>query len=222
MTTVPTDAISRGRGRPRKFGASEAELRRRILEAAQRLFRTRGVAGVSVRRIAAEVGIAPMTLYGYFGSKNEVLRGVWREFFDEVFTEMDRALGSEQPAATRLRRAAWLYLDYWLRHPDRYRLVFLNEDRVRPGERYYAREEATTRRIRVLREVVAQAQAEGTAMAGDPRLLTDTLLCALHGIAHSAITIGEHPWPPGRALFDTAIRIVLEDGLGHNFEEGLS
>jgi len=62
-----TDAVPRGPGRPRLFTEDE------ILEVAEQLLAESGVGAVSVRRIAEELGCAPMTLYTTFASKRALL-----------------------------------------------------------------------------------------------------------------------------------------------------
>lgn len=52
----------------------KAETRERILEAAERAFRTHGYAGVGVDGLAAEAGITSGAFYGHFRSKAEVFR----------------------------------------------------------------------------------------------------------------------------------------------------
>lgn len=52
---------------------STLDLRRHIIEAAERLVRQRGVVGITVREIAREAGIADGTLYNHFLDKEEVL-----------------------------------------------------------------------------------------------------------------------------------------------------
>src|ERR671934_914765 len=54
-----------------------AATRRAILEAAERLFGQRGYVRTSVAEIAAEAGVALKTVYAVFGTKAEVLRGLW-------------------------------------------------------------------------------------------------------------------------------------------------
>jgi AcrR family transcriptional regulator len=54
-----------------------AATRQAILEAAERLFAERGYVGTSVAEIAEEARVALKTVYAVFGTKAEVLRGLW-------------------------------------------------------------------------------------------------------------------------------------------------
>ena len=54
-----------------------AATRQAILETAERLFAKRGYVGTSVAEIAKEAGVALKTVYAVFGTKAEVLRGLW-------------------------------------------------------------------------------------------------------------------------------------------------
>lgn len=69
--------------RPRKSDA-----RQRILETAERLFYAEGVRGVGIDRIIAEAGVAKMSLYNHFASKDDLILEVLRyreEQFDQMF-----------------------------------------------------------------------------------------------------------------------------------------
>ena len=50
-----------------------ADVREQILDTAAELFYREGVRGVGVDRIAAESGVAKMTLYYHFGSKDDLV-----------------------------------------------------------------------------------------------------------------------------------------------------
>ncbi|GEL19578.1 TetR/AcrR family transcriptional regulator [Pseudonocardia asaccharolytica] len=52
------------------------DTRRRILEAATRLFVANGYAGTTVSAVAAEAGVVPETIYGTLGGKRGLLEGV--------------------------------------------------------------------------------------------------------------------------------------------------
>lgn len=53
-----------------------ANTRRRIVEAAHRLFLERGYAGTTVAAVAAEADVSPETIYGSLGGKRGLLEGV--------------------------------------------------------------------------------------------------------------------------------------------------
>ncbi|MGQ0573899.1 MAG: TetR family transcriptional regulator [Pseudonocardia sp.] len=52
------------------------DTRRRILDAATRLFLANGYAGTTVAAVAAEAGVVPETIYGTLGGKKGLLEGV--------------------------------------------------------------------------------------------------------------------------------------------------
>lgn len=79
---------------------SQSEERRRniqnVIETSLELFLNNGIAQTSINRIAREVGLAPMSIYRYFGSKDELVAQVWsyalKEFF-AIHKEQYRASG---------------------------------------------------------------------------------------------------------------------------------
>lgn len=68
--------ISRPRGRPRGRTADYDEQRRRILEAATRLFAERGYETTGMRELAASIGMTPPAIYHYFESKEALMEAL--------------------------------------------------------------------------------------------------------------------------------------------------
>lgn len=87
---------SRGPGRPRDEQNTERR-RRELIEAAYRVFTTKGYAAASAADIAAEVGIGYGTFYRYFDSKRAILDDVVDYGLDRLLTEI--AGGVFEPAS---------------------------------------------------------------------------------------------------------------------------
>jgi AcrR family transcriptional regulator len=82
-----------------------------VLQAAIRLADERGIEAVSMRRLAQDLGVEGMSLYHWFGSKNELLEAM----LGSVFTEMGKpANGSDWRAD--MRAASINAKDTLLRH----------------------------------------------------------------------------------------------------------
>ncbi|WP_439569342.1 TetR/AcrR family transcriptional regulator [Sphingopyxis sp.] len=179
---------------------SREDMRERIIDVARTLFEDKGVAGISMRAIASRVGIPTMTLYGYFPSKTAIIRGLWSFAFAPMFAAMRQAEDEIADPVARLNRVAHIYVDYWIRHPDRYRMVFMVEDRREDGEVNWFVDE-TDVPASYLRFGPMIAAARGTPDA-DCRVEAEALICALTGIAHMAITVSEFPWSRPAAYVD--------------------
>jgi AcrR family transcriptional regulator len=98
--------------------ATTSEARRRILETADRLFYEEGVRAVGVDRIIAEAGVAKMTLYTHFGSKDDLILAVLQhregcasEFFRSAMERHGRKI--RDPL-----RAFFAALKDWFESPD--------------------------------------------------------------------------------------------------------
>jgi len=197
------------RGRPRLSVDQERAFRARVTVEARKLFAREGVTAVSMRRIAAAVDCSPMALYRYFGSRNQILRTIWADFFDDLFARLAPIARRRGPARRRLEAACRTYLDYWFEYPDRFRMIYLNQDQIEPGESYYVDASPVVERYWMFMDLIAEAQAGGAAPRGDPRRLGEALLCLLHGLALNLITIPEYPWLDREVLLQTALAGLL-------------
>lgn len=89
----------------------------RLLDTAARLFYTRGVSNVGINEIIARAGVARMTLYHHFSSKDALIRAVLerrREERDAWLRQVDEL--AEDPTE-RLLAVFDLFLE-WARSPD--------------------------------------------------------------------------------------------------------
>ena len=95
--TLTERSIARERAEcARQPGAEEK--RRRILDAAVRVFARRGFHASRVGDIAEEAGVAHGLLYHYFSSKDEVLQTVFRENWAELLERFEQVEASDEPA----------------------------------------------------------------------------------------------------------------------------
>ncbi|EGK90201.1 TetR/AcrR family transcriptional regulator [Microcoleus vaginatus PCC 9802] len=86
---------------------SETETKKRILQAAQRLFARSGYDGTTTRDLAAASGVAEGTLFRHFDNKKAILIEVategWVELLTDLLTELSE-MGSYKAVAQVMRR----------------------------------------------------------------------------------------------------------------------
>jgi TetR/AcrR family transcriptional regulator, fatty acid metabolism regulator protein len=97
--------------------------RRELLDAAARVFATKGFHATRVGDIAEEAGVAHGLLYHYFRSKEEVLETIFRETWGLLVIETERIESSDVPLREQLRRFARFYLGSWLATPELIRVL---------------------------------------------------------------------------------------------------
>lgn len=185
-------------------------MRRGIVAAARKLFLRDGVEAVSMRNLANEVGCSPMWLYRYFGSKQEILWQVWDVFLRELFRRLEK-IEAASPRA-RLEQLALGYLDYWLEHPDRFLIVFLQKDLEPDATRRYLAASNFVQRFDLFTRVAAEAQAQGELGTTDATEMAQGLMCVVQGLALNFITVPEYPWRDPSTLSRLTVKGYL-DGL---------
>ena len=109
---------------PRLDGARRPLTRERVLEGAVALADTIGVETLTIRRLAQELGVKPMTIYHYVPGKDAILDGM----VDLVFAEIDLPAGDGWRAA--LRHRCMSAREVLRRHPWAPPLM---ESRTNPG-----------------------------------------------------------------------------------------
>src|SRR3954465_7217181 len=97
---------------PRRRRADGERSRAAILEEATRLATIEGIEGLSIGRLADEVGMSKSGLFAHFGSKEE-LQLATVEAASAVFAQQVTAAAADAPAGiARLRKLVTRYLHY--------------------------------------------------------------------------------------------------------------
>jgi len=194
------------RGRPQRTEEQIAQMRAKISACALQLFQEEGFEAISMRRLAKEAGVTPMTLYKYFDSKIDILRSLWAEIFAELFADLERIAAREPETRARLQAVALRYVTYWLDNPEHYFMVFMSKGISQTDVRGFVEDDATLAWFEVLRDSLAAAGATPS----ETPLKSEFLLCVLNGIAHNLITISSYPWPEPEDLVRLAINGLLD------------
>jgi AcrR family transcriptional regulator len=95
--------------------------RREILEKCLHLFSRKGYAKVTMREIAAEVGVSTGTLYHYFPTKEKIQEALFSHIMETNVGEYLRRVEKTESVAERLRIIA----EFWKEHGDYYQNVML-------------------------------------------------------------------------------------------------
>jgi AcrR family transcriptional regulator len=81
------------------------QTRDEILDAAWELARRDGIAAISLRELAANVGMRAPSLYTYFASKNDLYDAMYARGMQEFAMELEQATGGRTPLVALQRRA---------------------------------------------------------------------------------------------------------------------
>lgn len=188
---------------PRRTRAEQAEFYEHLVGTALRLFADEGFEALSMRRLAGEVGVPPMTLYRYFPSKSHLVRHVW----DHILTQaQSRAVAALSGAATPLERLrAYLdgFLQYWLEHRAHYWIVFATRDDLgewQADETAYSLGPDLQSFLARLDELFDACVDPASLDFGERQRLVELLLCKVLGLLHGSIGLSSLRWVDGEGL----------------------
>jgi AcrR family transcriptional regulator len=163
------------------------DIERVVIDAATRLLSTVGPQELTIRRIATEADVAPMTLYNRFGSK----QGIVDLLFIDGFRALDNALNIAESSdvVTDMIVSARAYRTFALENPTRYALMFL---RAVPD--YEPSEEAgrvASQSFLRLMQTVSRHQESGAIGGADAIEIAQRVWSSMHGaVALELLGIG--------------------------------
>jgi TetR/AcrR family fatty acid metabolism transcriptional regulator len=137
----------------------QEEKRRRLLDAAVRVFALKGYHAARIGDIAEEAGVAYGLLYHYFSSKEEVLRSVFRDTWRALIQTIRNVEEGDDPPPEQLRKVAEILLRSWRRDPDLVRVLVLEVTRssLLAGEM-----DEVVASFAAIQEIVERGQADGS------------------------------------------------------------
>lgn len=168
-------------GMARKQGSHGEITGPRLREAALRLIARDGFAAVSMRQIAAEVGVQAGALYNYISDKQSLLFDLMGQHMQETLQEAMRTIPVDAPAPERLDAFTRFHIRWHLPRRDEVFVSYMELRNLTPDN--FAQIELLRRRYEdLLQQILEQGEAEGVFHLADPRVETMALIAMLTGV----------------------------------------
>lgn len=165
----------------RTIGSSGARTAQAIRQAGVRLIYRYGYEAMSLRQLAAEVGLQSGSLYKYFGNKQSLLFDIVRDHMDDLIARAEVALADIEAPLDRLKA----FVDFHLRyHMTRNADVFIANMEIRSlDEERRAVVVTLRRRYEGLLEAILRVGAQdGVFRVPEPLVATYAIISMLTGI----------------------------------------
>jgi AcrR family transcriptional regulator len=162
----------------RRTRTPSAGMEAALLSSATEILETEGPDGLSVRRIAAAAGVAPMGVYNHFESKFGIVEALFTQGFGRLSAAM-ASINEIQDPQEALEEGFRRYRALALAHPMVYQIMFLRAvPGFEPSERAI---EVCVGSFNGLVSVVRRAMSAGVIAEADPTETAQVIWSSIHG-----------------------------------------
>lgn len=154
-----------------------------IVAAARALIIADGLEALSLRKLAAELGVTAPALYAHVRDKRDLLRALAEGEFEALVARFD-AVVDPDPIA-RIKGHGRAYVDHARENPELFRVMFLFPPELGPASVPVDVElPGATKAFEAAAGAVEDAIAAGLIASDDPLLVALTLWSGTHGVAN--------------------------------------
>jgi len=179
-----------------KTDIERQQLRTLIIDAARKLFVSRGVEAVTMREIAKRIGYSATSIYLHFVDKEALLRAILDTDMLALATSLKEILAIVDPVE-RMYALGQGYAQFALTHPNHYRLMFMAERTpCNPAESSLQQNNAEQDAYFLLKTVVNDVFVAGHFRDDlqDVDLIAQTIWAGTHGVCSLQINMAEDKW----------------------------
>ena len=176
--SAPTSPVP---GTPSRLATRKARTRAAILDTASKLFRANGFEETSIVQVAKGAHTGVGTVYGYFTSKEEILREVLRLNSIHAVEDYQTAITADTPAIERVCRAFASTATYIREHRSILQAAFLSAARDRSVDE----QSATWLHNSIsslIRDGISRGQLRDVPVETTTRMLITTYMLASIGV----------------------------------------
>jgi TetR/AcrR family transcriptional regulator, cholesterol catabolism regulator len=150
-------------------------MRSEIRHAAARLFSRKGIKGVTLRDVAAEVGLSKPGIYHYFDNKESLVASLFGDWAEESVVPFRELHDSSLDPVTKVKRAIEIRITQLVSDPELFALSIVEENNIPEDIRVKFRQ---SKRLadHLIREMIEEGQAQGAFVSVDARLAEFALM----------------------------------------------
>lgn len=164
----------------------KAKVREAFIAAGRKLFAEEGPSGVSLRRIAAEAGYAPGSIYQYFADQQDLFFQIRAHDMHAATEQLRQLIARTRDPAKRVEKLFLGTAEYWLSHMEEFLIIFPAPSTRAPapspaGSLPFGRSPVVQDSLRLYYETVEAFFDTLAHPPMPPRLAADMLMAAVHG-----------------------------------------
>ncbi len=161
----------------RRSEHSKDEIKAMALTAAKSLIEVEGLAGVSARKLANQIGYTVGSLYMVFDNLDDLIMQVNIETLDELYQQLEQSVNNIDTPQASLLALAHAYIDYALANSNRWNAIFEHHlpDGQKTPEWFQQRVEQIFTLVEQYTEKIKTNKAQAVKAAR-------ALWCGVHGI----------------------------------------
>jgi len=100
-----------------------------IVKAAKKIIEEDGLASLSIRNLAEQIGYSPAAIYQYYDGKAQIVSAVIRDGYHEIINSIQSENSNFQSAEEEIRHKLKIYIKNALENKNYYRAVMMSEDK---------------------------------------------------------------------------------------------
>jgi AcrR family transcriptional regulator len=185
------------------------ELQRAILDQARRLLVADGVSSLSMRRLGAEVGVSPTTIYLYYTDKNALIHALIEEGMAKLGAELTSAQASAELPVKRIEQMCRRYVEFGLSNPEYYEIMFLLHPQ---SMERYPQGKYRTARMNLDLLVHELAAADEVPVSDEHSLRASVMWSTLHGSISLMLGSRFDASLPATQLVDATVSLAVSAG----------
>jgi AcrR family transcriptional regulator len=195
------------------------EVKDEILSQAQRIIALHGLEGLSMRKLAKELGLTSTTIYNYYHNKDELFLMILTKGFEDIYDTCLAVYQTRAEPYERIYAMAQAYIDFGIQNPSLYSLMFIEngpqyKDHSGTKLEIVARNElATSRKIgRLFIDTIIESAGKNSGLTDeDFEFYLTHFWCLLHGfIAGYNNTVLEYIHPNPLDIKERMLRQIIK------------
>lgn len=181
------------------------DLRRTLIDVGVQVLAEDGAQVLSLRKVARRAGVSHNAPYMHFADKEALLAAIAEAGFGLLEQAMRSATTRTPDAsAARLLAVSQAYVDFALKHPHHFGVMF-----VTLGGSYPVLGRAALATFTLLTETLAACQAAGVVREGPAEVMAATIWTSVHGLATLLIARRLSPLLEHGHTYEELPRLVL-------------
>ena len=163
-----------------KTGGTQTEdIKKKILEAASRIYARKRLGDASVEEIATAAGVSPTVTYQFVSSESSIMQMIMEDILHQFKEQMAPRLKTIEDSKEKLAVAMDLYFEIVAREANKCLLVYQeSKSMVKSARRRIMSLELGI--VEIFKEILAEGMKQGVFHQGDPDLLSYNIMMLSH------------------------------------------